>query len=120
MPEDKEPHGNSKKSKKEQHLYEIVDTDGNKTVKYGISGSKLNKDGSSKRSNYQVYILNKLSGFLKYMAKVLKINIKNREEALKIEQEKVNEYASKNGGSRPRFQTRPSPKNEDNNKNEKE
>jgi len=115
MSDKKEPHGNSKKSEKEQHLYEIVDTDENKTVKYGISGSELNKDGSSKRANSQIFILNKLAGFIKYIAKILKTNIKNRDEALKIEQKKVNEYASKNGESRPRFQLRPSPKKENEN-----
>jgi len=112
MPDDKEPHGNSKKSKKEQHLYEIVDLQTNETVKYGISGSKLNKDGSSKRANFQVRCLNKLAETVKYLANVLFTKITNRKKALKLEQEMVDKYAEKNEKDPPRIQKRPKPSNE--------
>jgi len=112
MSEEKEPHGNSKKSKKEQHLYEIVDSQTNETVKYGISGSKLNKDGSSRRANFQVYVLNKLWDSIVYYAKILCKKIINREEALKLEQKSVNNHAKKNNGNAPRNQKRPTVKDE--------
>jgi len=107
MPDDKEPHGNSKKSKKEQHLYEIVDSQTNETVKYGISGSKLNKDGSSKRANFQVRCLNKLKKAVKYFANVLFTKIANRNQALELEQKIVNKYAKENKNNPPRDQKRP-------------
>jgi uncharacterized Zn ribbon protein len=47
-----EPHGNSKASMKEQHMYMIQDSDGN-IKKIGISGQPLNKNGTSGRANSQ-------------------------------------------------------------------
>jgi len=114
MSEEKEPHCNSKKSKKEQHLYEIVDSQTNETVKYGISGSKLNKNGSSRRANFQVYVLNKLWDSIVYYAKILCKKIINREEALKLEQECVDNFANKNNNNAPELQKRPLPKNKKN------
>jgi len=111
MPEDKEPHGNSKKSKKEQHLYEIYDSKSKKTVKYGISGSKLNKDGSSSRANLQINLLNKLDEYLRYLANVLVTKIKGRKKALETEQQYVNDFATNNNGNPPRDQKRPLIKN---------
>ena len=49
----KKIHGNSKASTKEQHLYMIHDADGN-IKKIGISGQKLNKNGTSPRANSQL------------------------------------------------------------------
>ncbi|WMS86694.1 RHS repeat-associated core domain-containing protein [Pleionea litopenaei] len=46
-------HGNSKASTKEQHLYMIQDADGN-IKKIGVSGQKLNKNGTSPRANSQL------------------------------------------------------------------
>jgi len=114
MPEDKEPHGNSKKSKKEQHLYVIIDNfdkTETKVAKYGISGEKLNKDGSSKRANNQVNKLNSISGFVRFIAYILIKEIKGREAALEFEQKYTNDFAKKNGGNQPSIQTRPQAKN---------
>ncbi len=64
-------HGNSKKSKKEQHIYRIADekikSDDN-TSKFGISGEELNKDGSSKRANRQVNKWNLAAGWERFKA----------------------------------------------------
>lgn len=47
-------HGNSHKNMDEHHLYEIIDKAENETIKYGISGKPLNKDGTSPRAEEQV------------------------------------------------------------------
>ena len=49
----KKVHGNSKASMKEQHLYMIEGADGT-IKKIGVSGQKLNKNGSSPRANSQL------------------------------------------------------------------
>jgi len=49
----KNTHGNSKASTKKQHLYMLEDTDGN-IKKVGVSGQKLNKNGTSGRANSQL------------------------------------------------------------------
>jgi len=108
MSDEKEPHGNSKKSEREQHLYEIINNQTNETVKYGISGSELNKDGSSKRANSQVNFLNKLLDFIVYKANIIYTNIKNRKKALELEKELVNKFTKENGNP-PRRQKRPKP-----------
>nr|WP_262912555.1 RHS repeat-associated core domain-containing protein [Chryseobacterium sp. MEBOG06] len=47
-------HGNSKLSTKPQHNYDVVDTKANNdVVKTGISGSKLNQNGTSRKGNVQ-------------------------------------------------------------------
>ena len=38
-------HGNSRKSKKDCHLYAIYDTEENALFKYGISDKPIGKDG---------------------------------------------------------------------------
>ncbi|WP_340677928.1 hypothetical protein [Paraglaciecola sp.] len=49
----KKVHGNSKASTIEQHLYMIQDADGN-IKKIGVSGQKLNQNGTSPRANSQL------------------------------------------------------------------
>ncbi|MBP1165004.1 ribosomal protein L19E [Chryseobacterium sp. PvR013] len=56
----KSVHGNSKLSTKPQHTYDIVNTHSNNdVVKTGISGSKLNQNGTSRRANSQANKWNK-------------------------------------------------------------
>jgi len=100
-------HGNSKESKKKQHLYEIWDTDKEKTIKYGISGSKLNNNGSSKRANNQVNKLNFIAKFKRFIAKILERDIDGRAKALAREQEMTNEYKKNNDGELPEGQKKP-------------
>lgn len=88
----KKVHGNSKKSKKRQHGYEIYykQNGKKKVVKVGISGRKLNKNGSSPRANSQVNKWNTEVGYQKYRARVVKKNIANREKALAWERGRSN------------------------------
>ena len=80
----KAAHGNSKRSMKPQHLYVILDKKGN-VLKPGISGAKLNKNGSSPRANSQ--LKNAPEGST---AHVIKENIPGRQVALNTEQKAVN------------------------------
>jgi RHS repeat-associated protein len=69
----KKVNGNSKSSTKAQHGYEIVDTKTGKVAKTGVSGGKLNKNGSSKRANGQANKWNKEAGNKgRYEPKVVK------------------------------------------------
>ena len=77
-------HGNSKKSKRKQHGYEIYNIETGDVVKTGISGQKLNRNGTSPRANRQVSKLNG-NGTKVYGARVVKKNIKNRSDALEWE-----------------------------------
>ena len=64
--------GNSKKSTKAQHGYEVYDQNGN-VVKTGVSGGAENKNGSSPRANKQVNTWNKDPNSNKtYSAKIVK------------------------------------------------
>ena len=54
------PNGNSKKSTKAQHGYEVYDKNG-KVVKTGVSGGKVRQDGKSYRAEKQVRALNRNS-----------------------------------------------------------
>ena len=92
-------HGNSKESKKKQHLYEIVDSESNITHKFGISGEKLNNNGTSKRANKQVNLLNRIFGFVKYFASVLIKDIEGRQIALSFEDKKIKEFKNKFGAN---------------------
>lgn len=83
-------HGNSKLSKKPQHRYEIRDKTTGDVKKTGISGQKLNKDGSSPRANSQVNSLNKTENTDKYEASVKETNIPGRQAALNSEQAATN------------------------------
>ncbi len=95
------PHGNSKKNPKKNHLYSIHDKEEDTTFKFGISGEELNEDGSSPRANYQVNLFNRVVGWFRFFAEVLISNIEGRNNALKMEQEHIDEYA-KNNGKPPR------------------
>lgn len=92
-------HGNSKNSKKKQHLYEITDEDmpEDDTHKYGISGQALNKNGTSGRANSQVNQLNTELNYEKYSAEVLHDDIDSRQTALDLEKEYVKAYYEKFG-----------------------
>ncbi len=90
----KKVHGNSKKSQKRQHGYEIYsyNKNGKKVIqKVGVSGRKLNKNGTSPRANKQVRDWNKEVGYQKYHARIVVKNVKNRQQVLYWERN----YASK-------------------------
>jgi len=102
-----EVHGNDKRSEKPQHLYEISDNFLNRIFKFGISGSKLNRDGGSRRANTQVNALNRDSGWKRFWAKVLRKDIEGRATALEIEKEHVKKYKEENNDTPPEGNKRP-------------
>lgn len=62
LSENKEVNGNSKSSTKEQHNYDIKDTQTGNVVKTGTSGGKETKTGESYRGNSQANKWNKQEG----------------------------------------------------------
>ncbi|MFR6344313.1 MAG: hypothetical protein ACLUO4_05665 [Christensenellales bacterium] len=53
----------------------------------GISGIKLNKNGTSRRANYQVNKLNRRAGYERYRAQVVRTYMPNRRYALEWEKQ---------------------------------
>jgi RHS repeat-associated protein len=100
--------GNSKTSTKTQHLYEIKNVKSEEPLEYGISGQKLNKDGTSPRIAQK--IRTKYAKDPDIYGNVLDDNIINRAEALKAEQAKVDDFSILNEGRGPVNQIRPKPK----------
>lgn len=104
----KKVHGNSRNSTNKQHGYEITNDTKGVRHKVGISGGKLNKDGSSRRANSQVSKLNR-TGKDKYSSKVLVKDLNSRQTVIDWEQGEVNTYY-RNTGLTPAGQKRPKPK----------
>jgi len=86
------PNGNSKNSKKAQHLYVITRTLEGKTeiVKVGISGGKIRKDGKSYRAEKQVRKWNREEKG-HFSSRILAKNICGRAKALKFEKIKADQ-----------------------------
>ena len=87
---DEPVHGNSAKSTKPQHGYEIYEGDTGNVVKTGISGQRLNADGSSSRANVQVNALNRKenrNAYNAYRSRVVMRDMPTRADALKWEKE---------------------------------
>ena len=87
---DEPVHGNSAKSTKPQHGYEIYEGDTGDVVKTGISGQKLNADGSSPRANVQVNALNRKenrNAYNAYRSRVVMRDMPTRSDALEWEKE---------------------------------
>ena len=87
--------GNSKRARRAQHGYEIVDTaNGNVVVKTGVSGKPLNQNGSSPRANAQANRWNSEPGNAKrYEARVVRqepAGPKSRQNILGWEQQNAN------------------------------
>ncbi len=100
-------HGNSILSTNLNHVYVIVDQNGN-MVKVGISGQPLNKNGTSPRANPQVLDFNK-NGMNTY-AVIVKKDM-TRRQALDLEQKITDKHAARNGGEMPsEYHERPYPK----------
>ena len=99
-------HGNSKLSTKPQHGYEIYNTETGDVVKTGISGQKLNLNGTSPRANLQVNKLNKSTGTQLYDVRIVETDMPNRLSALEWERENAlrlwNEGNSMSLHKRPR------------------
>lgn len=112
----KKNHGNSKKSNTPQHGYEIKDKKSREILDQGISGQKLNKDGTSPRAQQKI---NKKFKGQNVEQKVTKKNVgpKNgksaRENALDFEQGRQNSYSkspkNKSPGTGAPRQQKPKP-----------
>ncbi len=99
--------GNSKSSTNLQHGYEITNETNGTRHKVGVSGGKLNKDGTSRRANSQVNKLNK-KGNSTYKADVKVKNVPSRTGILNWEQNEVNTHHQNTGTTAP-GQKRPKP-----------
>ena len=100
-------HGNSKFSTKLQHGYEIFNKETRDVVKTGISGQKLNLNGTSPRANSQVNRLNASIGTQLYDARIFTTNMPNRLSAL--EWERGNALRLWNEGNSMSLHKRPRP-----------
>ena len=84
-------HGNSKASKKPNHVYVIFNKKTGEVYKFGISGGKISKAGKSYRAQMQVRVLNILNPGV-YASKIVKKGL-TRTKALSYEQGRVNKYS---------------------------
>ena len=100
-------HGNSINSKNLQHGYEITNETKGIRHKVGVSGTKLNENGTSKRANSQVNRLNKQGGDV-FKAEVKVKNVEGRNKILNWEQSEVDSHFKKTGVT-PDGQKRPKP-----------
>ena len=99
------PHGNSRNSPKPQHGYRIITRDG-EILEYGISGQRLNKNGTSPRIRQK--IRTKYGNDSSVRGEILETDIGNRNEALDWEQQMVDDYYQENGYA-PENQLLPKP-----------
>jgi hypothetical protein len=65
-------HGNSRLSRKAQHVYHVMETATGAVVKTGISGGKIAKNGKSIRAEAQVRKWNRTEGANKYDSRIVK------------------------------------------------
>jgi hypothetical protein len=104
----KKVNGNSLQSKNTQHGYGIKDPKG-KIQEYGISGQKLNKNGTSPR--IQAKLRTKYNGEAGYTGVILKAKMSDRIKSTNWEKGKVTAYkkskSNPNPGSKPPNQKRP-------------
>ncbi|WP_321785145.1 RHS repeat-associated core domain-containing protein [Burkholderia pyrrocinia] len=84
-------HGNSKTSKKKNHVYVIYNRISDEVYKFGISSGRVRLDGKSCRAESQVRKLNLAAGGV-YESRVMKDHV-TRVKALNIEQGMVNSYS---------------------------
>lgn len=90
-------HGNSRKNKKDHHLYAIHDQEEDDDFKYGISDKPIDEDGYSRRMREQVNFLNRAVGWLRYFATILIRGIQGKAKAIEIEEEHIDTYREKHG-----------------------
>ncbi|QLG40407.1 hypothetical protein HW560_21370 [Paenibacillus sp. E222] len=76
-------------------------------MKTGISGQRLNKNGTFPRANSQVNKWNKDAGSITFEAKVVKTNMRNRQEALDWEKANAMSLLKKGNSMSRHLQPRP-------------
>jgi len=92
-----EPHRNSLNSTAPNHVYVIVDQNGN-LVKVGISGQPLNQNGTSPRANPQVAEFNRQG--LNTRAIIIETGL-SRRDALALEHKVTDKHGARNNGDQP-------------------
>lgn len=102
-------HGNSKLSTKPQHTYEINNNSTGEVLEYGISGQKLNQNGTSPRIAQK--LRTKYGNDPNVSGQVTNTGVPTRAEALQMEQNSVNNHFSI-FGTAPVNQKRPTPNNQ--------
>lgn len=91
------PHGNSHQNQRPHHLYEIWDETDQETFKFGISNDPVTDDGLSKRLRQQVSLYNLIAGFIRYIGRILIVNIQGREKAERLEDQHIDDFEAKHG-----------------------
>ena len=107
----KPPHGNSKNSKKKNHVYEIYNNKTGQTYKYGISGGKKTQHDipESYRANSQKRKIAEAEGIdVEDISTKIEVDDISRIDALDVEQAKVDDFYSNNDRA-PKYNKRPKP-----------
>jgi len=91
----KSPHGNSHDNQEFHHLYAIDDLKNETVFKYGISDDPIDEDGISSRIRKQLSLFNLIAGWIRFTARILKVNIGGRKKAEEIEKQYVDDYVKK-------------------------
>ncbi len=94
-------HGNSNQNKNQHHLYEIWDKVEQETFKYGISDDPIEEDGLSARARQQMEWYNVIVGYFRFIARILRLDIGDRENAKHIEDDYMDVFEAEHG-RRPR------------------
>jgi uncharacterized protein RhaS with RHS repeats len=107
----KKYNGNSKKSGKKNHLYEIYNNKTGATMKFGISGGKKTQKGDSVRAESQRSKIAAKEGVSRddISTRIVKDDMK-RTTALNQEQKAVNKHNADNN-TPPPYNQRPKPTN---------
>lgn len=90
-------HRNSHDNNLEHHLYAVLDSEDDDTVKFGISSDSIGKDGLSARLRRQLTLFNAIVGWARFYGKILIKNIQGRKKAEEIENEYIGAYEKKHG-----------------------
>lgn len=90
-------HGNSLENDKPHHLYQIEDTTEKDIFKYGISNEPIGEDGLSSRVRKQINFMNLVVGFVRFVGKILVLDIAGRKAAKELEDQYIDVYFEEKG-----------------------
>lgn len=94
-------HGNSHDNEEFHHLYALDDMEKEDVFKYGISDDPIEEDGISKRIRKQLDLFNLIAGSLRFVGRIIRVNIPGRKRAEELEDEYNEIYYQKNGDYPP-------------------
>ncbi len=87
----KKIHSNSHENQEFHHLYALDDTENESVFKYGISDDPIEEDGISKRIRSHLNLYNLIAGTLRFVGRIIEVNIPGRKAAEQTE----NDYNEK-------------------------